>query len=478
MPQVINVRFRGKGKAYYFDPGDNEIHSGDAVIVETSRGSEIGECVRAAHYVEDTAIVPPLRPVIRVATAADKRLDAANRQKEKTAFDFCQKKIAERGLDMKLVEVEYSFDGSKILFFFTSEDRVDFRDLVKDLAGVFRTRIELRQIGVRDSAKLVGGLGICGRPFCCSTFLDSFQPVSIKMAKTQSLSLNPTKISGTCGRLMCCLKYEQDAYENLLRTVPKVDAAVDTPDGKGTVTEVNLLRRTVKVRLEGEGTNDTRAYPARELGFTIGGVYKAPEPPEEKPEQTEEDVSFYGFASRTRLDPMPARSLSEPTGADETEDKPAKSQRQNERRRRRSKKPQDAAGQPKQSKQDEPQPEKKDNTEGQRQNERRRRTRPAKPAQDGAGPQQDKPAANGARPPQDKPQVNGARQPQDKPQAKQNNRPPRPPRKNDGARAPADDKARARADAIAEAVAQAKPKRPPRRRHRGPRPGGEPPKSE
>ncbi len=473
MPQVINVRFRGKGKAYYFDPGDNEIHPGDAVIVETSRGSEIGECVRAAHYVEDTAIVPPLRPVIRVASAADKRLDAANRQKEKTAFDFCQKKIAERGLDMKLVEVEYSFDGSKILFFFTSEDRVDFRDLVKDLAGVFRTRIELRQIGVRDSAKLVGGLGICGRPFCCSTFLDSFQPVSIKMAKTQSLSLNPTKISGTCGRLMCCLKYEQDAYEHLLKTVPKVDTAVDTPDGRGTVTEVNLLRRTVKVKLEGEGANDTRAYPARELGFTIGGVYKAPEPPEEKPEPVEEDVRFSGFASRTRLDPMPARSLSDPTGADEVEDKTAKGQRSGNRRRR-PKKPQDAAGQPKQDKQegqDKPQtaagqPGNREKAEGQRQNERRRRPRPAKPAQDGAKPQQDKPAQSGAKPQQDRPQ------------AKQNNRPPRPPRKNDGAKAPADDKARARADAIAEAVAQAKPKRPPRRRHHGPKPGGEPPKSE
>ena len=212
MTEIIGVRFKSGGKQYYFDPKGMQVESGQGVIIETSRGIEFGECIQGNTMVEDSAVVQPLRPLVRLATERDLEIVRRNKEKEARAFDICQEKIVQHGLEMKLVEVEYNFEGSKILFFFTSEGRVDFRALVKDLAGVFHTRIELRQIGVRDEAKMLGGLGVCGKPFCCATFLDEFQPVSIKMAKTQNLSLNPTKISGTCGRLMCCLKYEQEAY--------------------------------------------------------------------------------------------------------------------------------------------------------------------------------------------------------------------------------------------------------------------------
>ena len=247
---VVDVRFRSGGKTYFFDPGDLTLAAGDEVIIDTARGAEYGICASGSHKVTGREIVAPLRRVLRKATETDQRIAAENREKEKRAFRICQQKIAEHKLDMQLVSAECAFDGSKILFFFTADGRVDFRDLVKNLAAIFRTRIELRQIGVRDKAKMVGGLGVCGRPFCCSEFLADFQPVSIKMAKTQNLSLNPTKISGTCGRLMCCLKYEQEAYEDLLKTAPKNDSFVDTPDGRGTVTDVNLLRQTVRVRME------------------------------------------------------------------------------------------------------------------------------------------------------------------------------------------------------------------------------------
>ena len=247
---VIDVLFRSGGKVYFFDPGTLEIPVGSHVIIDTARGMEYGTCVAGNHTIRAADAVLPLRQVIRIATPADERMAEQNRAKEKDAYNICQQKIAEHGIDMQLVSAEYAFDGSKILFFFTADGRVDFRELVKSLAAVFRTRIELRQIGVRDKAKMVGGLGLCGRPFCCSEFLDDFQPVSIKMAKVQSLSLNPTKISGTCGRLMCCLKYEQEAYEDLIRQSPREESFVDTPDGRGTVTEVNLLRQSVKVRME------------------------------------------------------------------------------------------------------------------------------------------------------------------------------------------------------------------------------------
>ena len=247
---VCDIQFRTGTKTYFFAPGNLTVSTGDEVIIDTSRGPEFGRCVHGNHEVQPNEIVAPLRPVIRIATAQDKRVDAENRQREKRALEICQQKVTELGLEMQLVSAEYAFDGSKILFFFTADGRVDFRELVKALASILRTRIELRQIGVRDKAKMVGGLGICGRPFCCREFLEDFQPVSIKMAKTQNLSLNPTKISGTCGRLMCCLNYEQAAYEDLLKTAPKAESLVDTPDGRGTVTDVNLLRQSVKVRLE------------------------------------------------------------------------------------------------------------------------------------------------------------------------------------------------------------------------------------
>jgi len=278
MTEVVSIRFKSRGKNYYFDPAGHEVRTGQDVIVETSKGEEFGECVRGNFQVESEKVVPPLRPVLRIATPEDKKAEAGNREKEQDAFRTGVEKIREHGLDMKLVDVEYNFEGNKILFFFTSDGRVDFRDLVRDLASIFRTRIELRQIGVRDEAKMLGGLGICGKEFCCSQFLDDFQPVSIKMAKTQNLSLNPTKISGACGRLMCCLKYEQDAYEELVKNAPKLDSYVDTPDGKGTITEINLLRQKAKVRLEIRGGDpQINYYPLTDLQFIKTGKQRRAE---------------------------------------------------------------------------------------------------------------------------------------------------------------------------------------------------------
>ena len=251
MTMIVGVRFKEVGKIYYFDPnGLADLQPHESVIVETARGTECGEVAFGVREVADEEISSPLKRVIRRANEHDKKIVEENREKEKAAYAVGLKKIKEHKLDMKLVSVEYTFDRSKILFYFTADGRVDFRDLVKDLASVFRTRIELRQIGVRDESKIVGGLGVCGRPFCCKTFLGDFQPVSVKMAKEQNLSLSPTKISGTCGRLMCCLKYEQDAYEHLLRVTPKHGAVVDTAEGKGTVVDSNLLTGMLKVRLD------------------------------------------------------------------------------------------------------------------------------------------------------------------------------------------------------------------------------------
>ena len=276
--RVVDVTFRSGGKVYYFDPGELEIPAGSHVIIDTARGVEYGTCAAGNHTVRVSDVVLPLRRVLRIATEADERTAAENREKEKRAYDICLQKIAEQGLEMQLVSAEYAFDGSKILFFFTADGRVDFRELVKSLAAVFRTRIELRQIGVRDKAKMVGGLGVCGRPFCCSQFLEEFQPVSIKMAKVQNLSLNPTKISGTCGRLMCCLKYEQEAYEDLLRTSPKNESFVDTPDGRGTVTEVNLLRQSVKVRME-DHPEEIHSFANDEIAILRSGKGHKNDPP-------------------------------------------------------------------------------------------------------------------------------------------------------------------------------------------------------
>ena len=250
MAEIISVRFKDVGKNYYFDPKGKSFNVKDKVIVETSRGVECGTVSIANREIADEELTSPLKPVLRLATPDDIKTVEENKEKEQSAFEICQKKIQEHGLKMKLVDVEYTFDRNKILFYFTADGRVDFRELVKDLAGIFRTRIELRQIGVRDESKKVGGLGICGRPFCCSTFLGEFQPVAIKMAKEQGLSLNPVKISGTCGRLMCCLKYEQEAYEHLLRVTPKNGAIVETSEGKGTVIDFNLLTGMLTVTLE------------------------------------------------------------------------------------------------------------------------------------------------------------------------------------------------------------------------------------
>ncbi len=265
MAEVIGVRFKEVGKIYYFDPDGKKLKKGEKVIVETVRGVECGEIALENRDISDEEIVKPLKKLIRKATERDLVTLEENKKKEASAFVTCQQKIAEHKLDMKLVDVEYTFDGGKVLFYFTADGRVDFRELVKDLASVFRTRIELRQIGVRDEAKMVGGLGICGRPFCCRSFLGDFQPVSIKMAKEQGLSLNPTKISGTCGRLMCCLKYEQNAYEHLLKITPKPGAIVETAEGVGTVVDFSLLTGTLKVKLNSNPDAMPKAFSRRDV---------------------------------------------------------------------------------------------------------------------------------------------------------------------------------------------------------------------
>ena len=276
--EVVDIQFRPGQKVYYFSPAGIACNPGDHVIMDTARGPEYGTCTAGNHHIRQSEIVAPLRCVLRKATEQDEKIARENQEKEQKAFAVCQEKIRQQGLDMQLVSAECAFDGSKILFFFTADERVDFRELVKSLASSFHTRIELRQIGVRDKAKMVGGLGICGRPFCCASFLDDFQPVSIKMAKTQNLSLNPTKISGTCGRLMCCLKYEQEAYEDLIRRSPKAESFVDTPDGRGTVVEVDLLRQRVKVRME-DRPESIGVYQNDTIAVLRNGKAKKNDPP-------------------------------------------------------------------------------------------------------------------------------------------------------------------------------------------------------
>lgn len=272
MAEIIGVRFKSVGKIYYFSPAKNKLDVGEKVIVETSRGVECGEVVLSNREISEKELTAPLKDIIRIATKKDLDKIEQNKKNEVEAFKICEEKIAKHGLNMKLVDVECTFDNNKLLFYFTSENRVDFRELVKDLASVFRTRIELRQIGVRDEAKMLGGLGICGRPFCCKSFLGDFQPVSIKMAKDQSLSLNPTKISGTCGRLMCCLKYEQDGYEELIKGLPKMGAVVETPDGKGNVVDINIL--TGKMRVKNSDTEAVNTYTKDEIKVIKDGNNK------------------------------------------------------------------------------------------------------------------------------------------------------------------------------------------------------------
>ena len=269
MTKVIGVRFRKAGKVYYFSPGDNEIKNGDHVIVETARGVEYGYVVLGSHEVEDKKVVQPLKPVLRMASPEDEEIERTNKEKEKEAFRICLEKIKKHKLEMKLIDTEYTFDNNKILFYFTADGRIDFRELVKDLASVFKTRIELRQIGVRDETKIRGGIGICGRPLCCSSYLSEFIPVSIKMAKEQNLSLNPSKISGVCGRLMCCLKYEEETYEELNSRLPNIGDYVTTDDGlKGEVHSVSILRQLVKVIVTVDGDEkEIREYKASQLRF-------------------------------------------------------------------------------------------------------------------------------------------------------------------------------------------------------------------
>ena len=279
LTEIIRVQFRNGGKTYFFDPAGFEFRSGAPVVVETSRGLELGRCTSGNHFVDDNAVVQPLKPIVRPATANDLRVEEINKKREQEAFGICEEKIAKHGLEMKLVKVECSFEGSKITFYFTADGRVDFRELVKDLAGVFRTRIELRQIGVRDEARMLGGIGICGQSYCCTRFMGEFQPVSTKMAKTQNLSLNPSKISGCCGRLMCCLRYEQEAYEDLLTRLPRQGCFVETDEGYGSVVGVNLLRQNVRVRLDGPGEAAEKDFAVEDIAEVPGG-----RPPEgEKP---------------------------------------------------------------------------------------------------------------------------------------------------------------------------------------------------
>ena len=343
MTEVISVRFRGGCKNYYFDPKGLQVKMGDQVIVETAQGAEFATCTEGNHEVADEAIVQPLCAVLRMATENDRRTVEYNRKKESEAFDICEKKIEEHGLDMKLVNVSASFDGNKIIFYFTADGRVDFRELVRDLASVFRARIELRQIGVRDEAKMIGGLGICGRPFCCSQFLDSFMPVSIKMAKTQNLSLNPTKISGTCGRLMCCLKYEQNAYEDATKRMPKVESFVQTPDGPGNVKSIDLLRETVKVSLD-SAPESLKKYHNCEVCVLRNGKgsrdgIEIPDPPARFVEEKEEEERFEmpvissSFFADPELEDAPVR---EKIGAPESGEG-GKSRRRHRGGRRRNK---------------------------------------------------------------------------------------------------------------------------------------------
>ena len=265
MVNVVGVRFKKAGKVYYFDPDELNIELNSNVIVETARGIEFGQVVLPKREVADDEIVAPLKKVIRIATNEDKKHAEENQKKEKEAFEICLQKIKGHSLDMKLVDVEYTFDNNKVLFYFTADGRVDFRELVKDLAAVFKTRIELRQIGVRDESKMMGGIGICGRILCCKSFLGEFQPVSIKMAKEQGLSLNPTKISGICGRLMCCLKYEEEAYEQILKKIPNIGAVVDTPEGQGVVMGISLLKEEVKVKLDKGNEPDLKIYNIKDV---------------------------------------------------------------------------------------------------------------------------------------------------------------------------------------------------------------------
>ena len=389
MTEVVSVRFRSGCKTYYFNPGQLHIEAGQDLIVETAQGAEYVTCVEGNHQVEEHQVVEPLRRVLRTATENDRRSLQLAQEKERDAFAVCQKKIAQHGLEMKLVRVECSFDSNKILFFFTADGRVDFRELVKDLASAFHARIELRQIGVRDEAKMLGGLGICGRPFCCSQFMDDFIPVSIKMAKTQNLSLNPTKISGTCGRLMCCLKYEQDAYEDAVKRMPKNESFVQTPDGPGNVSAVNLLKEQVTVRLDSQ-PDSPRCYHNCEVCVLRNGKGSRDgiQVPQERPARLvveEEPEEFPAVVSDFRF------TAPEPTApaADENKEggRPARSRR---RRGGRGRGGEERSAEKKPAEQAEkaPKAEKAEKSDKPRSNRRRGGRRPDRAAQGQKAPAQ------------------------------------------------------------------------------------------
>lgn len=347
MTNIIGVRFKKVGKVYYFDPQGLEVRPGTYVIVETARGIECGECTLGNTDIDDSEVVKPLRKVIRIATETDLQVASGNEQQAREAYDICKKKIAEHGLDMNLVSVECTFDLNKILFYFTSDGRVDFRNLVKDLASIFRTRIELRQIGVRDEAKMIGGLGICGRELCCASYLEDFQPVSINMAKDQSLSLNPAKISGTCGRLMCCLKYEHDGYREMQKITPRVDSLVETPEGRGTVLSTHMLAGTCRVQLE-DSSDAPKVFSCGECCILRAGRGKRSQPcaggcggckPDESAAQTDSAEQTPPTPRREQKAEMPAQAEPNdvPVAAEEAssgEDKPRRRRRGGSRRRR------------------------------------------------------------------------------------------------------------------------------------------------
>ena len=382
---VVDIQFRPGQKVYFFDPDGITLAQGDHVIIDTARGEEYGVCASGIHRIRQKDVVAPLRKVLRRASAQDERVVAENRAREAKAQSVCIQKIQAHGLDMQLVSAECAFDGSKILFYFTADERVDFRELVKDLAGVFHTRIELRQIGVRDKAKMVGGLGICGRPFCCASFLDDFQPVSIKMAKSQNLSLNPTKISGTCGRLMCCLKYEQDTYEALIRTSPKPESFVDTPEGRGTVVEADILRQRVKVRME-SNPETVSVFPNEEVAVLRSGKAKKSDPPipsdlapisgsgvRQKPERKEEETMV--------LEPIRIRSSTESV-VEEPEERPQRDAAERSQRPKRKPRGPRPEGKEQKDAKEAPRPEAKPQPEGGERRPDRRRPRPDRPAKE------------------------------------------------------------------------------------------------
>lgn len=453
MVKVVGVKFKTSGRVYYFDPLDLPFRAGDGVIVETSRGLEFGEATGEPTEVEESEIVAPLKPVLRIATDEDKRMRALYRSKEPEALAICAQKIEEHHLDMKLIDAEYIFNGSKIVFYFTADERIDFRDLVKDLAYSLRTRIELRQIGVRDEAKMLGGLGPCGRPVCCNAFLDDFRPVSIKMAKDQNLSLSPTKISGLCGRLMCCLQYEQNVYDAMKKVMPKVGKEINTVDGVGVVVENNAITERTRVRLTMEdGTIDVREYPYTHLG-PVGEPL--PEAALENAEKKQEDGTFSAPAQREFAGRGPRnRRGGKPEQAnakqgEQKTDKPQRSeQKQNPRRGEQGKKPEPAGDKP--EKQGDQKPKQGEQRKGEQ-----RQQRPTK---------QGEPKQKGE---QKQPRQGEQKQPKQGEQKPSRQKPP----KQTANETPSDAPAAQPAQANGEPTAAKKNNR--RRRHRPKKPNGE-----